>query len=147
MPSKLTKLETAIVDEFVPRFVPDARPIFQGVGSKRPARFDKSILTLLGILVLEQESFPDVILYESKKKWLFLIEPVVVKNYISSQRRSELEKLFKKCRAGKVYITAFWEFADYAKCADKIAWDTEVWIAEMPSHMIHMNGDQFLGPR
>ena len=28
-----------------------------------------------------------------------------------------------------------------------INWDTEVWIAELPEHMIHLNGDQFMGPR
>ncbi|MFS2517149.1 MULTISPECIES: BsuBI/PstI family type II restriction endonuclease [Parabacteroides] len=28
-----------------------------------------------------------------------------------------------------------------------IAWETEVWIAENPGHMIHFNGDRFIGPR
>jgi type II restriction enzyme len=78
---------------------------------------------------------------------LFLIEVVTVKDFISLNRRSELEKLFEESKIGKVYISAFWDFATYTKYVDKIAWETEVWIAEMPSHLIHYNGDKFLGPR
>ena len=32
------------------------------------------------------------------------------------------------------------------KYLDDISWETEVWIAETPSHMIHFNGERFLGP-
>jgi hypothetical protein len=27
-----------------------------------------------------------------------------------------------------------------------IAWETEVWVADAPSHLIHFNGERFLGP-
>ena len=29
---------------------------------------------------------------------------------------------------------------------DQLAWETEVWVADSPSHMIHLNGERFLGP-
>ena len=48
--------------------------------------------------------------------------------------------------SGKVYITAFPDFKTYKKFASTLAWETEVWIAEMPEHMIHLNGDKFIGP-
>ena len=82
-----------------------------------------------------------------KKKWLLLIEAATANELISPKRRLELEKLFEKCKVGKVYINAFWDRSMYTKHLDKIAWETEVWIAETPSHMIHYNGDKFLGPR
>ena len=28
----------------------------------------------------------------------------------------------------------------------EIAWETEVWVAESPDHLIHFNGERFLGP-
>ena len=43
-----------------------------------------------------------------------------------------------------------WSEADmdtYRKFIKEIAWETEVWLADMPEHMIHMNGDRFMGPR
>ena len=66
---------------------------------------------------------------------------------VSPKRQIELQKVFEKCKAGKIYVTAFMDFATYKKYANDIAWETEVWIAEMPSHMIHFNGNKFLGPR
>lgn len=147
MPSKHNKLETAIVEKFGPHFAPDAKPIYICSTEQKPLILDKAALTKLGIPVAESNKFPDVILYNSKKKWLFLIEAVTIRDFISPKRQQELERLFGKCRAGKIYVTAFLEFATYAKYADQIAWGTEVWIAEMPSRMIHYNGDNFLGPR
>jgi type II restriction enzyme len=86
-------------------------------------------------------------LYDQRKKWLFLIEAVTTHGPVSPKRQVELEKLLKKCKVGKIYVTAFLDFTTYKKFANDIAWDTEVWIAEMPSHLIHFNGDKFLGPR
>lgn len=146
-PGKHNQLEAAIVEEFGPRFAPGAKLIYLGDTAKKTLIFDKETFTKLGISVSEHGKFPDVILYDAKKKWIFLIEAVTAHGPISPKRQIELEKLFEKCKAGKVYVTAFLNFATYKKYVNEIAWETEVWIAEMPSHMIHFNGDKFLGPR
>jgi adenine-specific DNA-methyltransferase len=146
-PGKHNKLEVAIVEEFGPRFAPGARLIYLGDTAKKTLVFDEATFTKLGVPVSEHGKFPDVILYDVKKKWLFLIEAVTTHGPVSPKRQVELGKLFEKCKAGKIYVTAFLDFATYKKYANDIAWETEVWIAEMPSHMIHFNGDMFLGPR
>lgn len=147
MPGKHNKLEVAIMEEFGPRFAPGAKLIYLSDTAKKTLLFDEATFAKLGITVSEHGKFPDVILYDSKKKWLFLIGTVAAHGPISPKRRIELEKLFEKCKAGKIYVTAFLDFATYKKYAGDIAWETEVWIAEMPSRMIHYNGDKFLGPR
>lgn len=147
MPGKHNKLESAIMEEFVPRYVPNAKLIFLRGVEEKPILFDETIFTKLGVLVPELVKLPDVVLYDSKKKLLLLIEAVAAKDFIPPKRRLELEKLFEKCKVGKVYINAFWDFSIYTKHLDKIAWETEVWIAETPSHMIHYNGEKFFGPR
>ena len=146
-PGRHNKLEVAIVEEFGPRFAPGAKLIYLGDTAKKTLVFDKDTFIKLGISVSAHGKFPDVILYESKKKWLFLIEAVTTHGPVSPKRQFELEKLFEKCKASKIYVTAFLDFVTYKKYANDIAWETEVWIAEMPSHMIHFNGDKFLGPR
>lgn len=146
-PGKHNQLEVAIVEEFGTRFAPGAKLIYFGDTAKKTLILDEEIFSKLGVSVSEHGKFPDVILYDSKKKWLFLIEAVTTHGPVSPKRHVELEKLFGKCRAGKIYVTAFLDFATYKKYANDIAWETEVWIAEMPSHMIHLNGDKFLGPR
>jgi hypothetical protein len=146
-PGKHNNLEVAIVEEFGPRFAPGAKLIYFGDTAKKTLILDEAVFKKLNIPVSEHGKFPDVILYNSKKKWLFLIEAVTTHGPVSPKRHVELEKLFEGCKAGKIYVTAFLDFATYKKYANDIAWETEVWIAEMPSHMIHLNGDKFLGPR
>jgi hypothetical protein len=63
------------------------------------------------------------------------------------KRILEIEGMTKDVAAGKIFVTAFLDFKTYKKFAEDLAWDTEVWIAEMPDHMIHLNGDKFMGPR
>lgn len=147
VPGKHNKIETAIVEEFGSRFAPDAKPIYIHDTKQKTLVLDPATFTKLGITVSKNSKFPDVVLYNAKKKWLFLIEAVTTHDFISPKRQQELEGLFGNSKAGKIYVTAFLKFATYAKYADQIAWDTEVWIAEMPSRMIHYNGDKFLGPR
>jgi hypothetical protein len=38
------------------------------------------------------------------------------------------------------------DFTGFKKYAAEIVWESEVWVAEFPDHMIHFNGDKFLGP-
>ena len=33
-----------------------------------------------------------------------------------------------------------------SKYWNELAWETEVWVAENPDHLIHLNGSRFLGP-
>ncbi len=84
--------------------------------------------------------------YSKQKNWLFLIEAVHASNPITELRRRTLERLTADCIFGTVYVTAFLTREGFAKFAKEIAWETEVWIAESPDHLIHFNGDKFLGP-
>ncbi len=54
--------------------------------------------------------------------------------------------MLANCSAERIYVTAFRSRSDFRKFAGDIAWETEVWIAESPDHMIHFNGPKFLGP-
>jgi hypothetical protein len=136
-----------IVEEFSQCFALGAKLIYLGSEVQKSLILDKATFIKLGIPTSAKRKFPDVIFYDSKKKRLLLIEAAITRSHISPKRRLELETLLKNCKAGKIYVTAFWDFATYIKYSDDIAWETEVWIAEMPSHMIHFNGDKFLGPK
>ena len=103
-------------------------------------------LTELGVPPMSHEKLPDVVVYDAKNKWLFLIEAVTSHGPISPKRYIELEESLKQCSVGKVYVTAFPSAKEFRRYAADIAWETEVWIASNPDHMIHFNGDRFLGP-
>lgn len=75
-----------------------------------------------------------------------MIEAVTSHGPINKKRRNELTKVFSSSNAGLVYVTAFPDRGTSVKYLKEISWKSEVWIAETPEHMIHFNGERFLGP-
>jgi hypothetical protein len=102
---------------------------------------------LIGISLNTSGSLPDIILLDEKREWVFFIEAVHSFGPISPQRLMMLEALCTKCQLPLVFVTAFLDRNAFRKFAPDIAWETEVWIAQEPDHMIHFNGDRFYGPR
>ncbi len=107
---------------------------------------ETELLDQLSIPEMNHDKLPDVVLYDSQRNWSFLIEAVTTHGPVSPKRHAELEAALKDCSAGRVYVTAFMDFAAFKKYASDIVWESEVWIADFPDHMIHFNGDKFLGP-
>lgn len=140
------ELQAAVVRDFGPRFVPGARVLYLGDTADKHVVMDAKGLAALGVVLTEHDKLPDVVLYEPDKNWIFLIEAVTSHGPVSPKRHRELEVTFGKCRAERVYVTAFPDAAAFRKYAAEIAWETEVWLADNPDHMIHFNGPKFLGP-
>jgi len=140
-------VQKAIVEEFVPRFAPGAMLLYLGDTAKKDLFIDKNKLIELGIPIDLHTKLPDVLVYSEANNWIFLIEAVTTHGPVSQKRINELEEMFINCPAGKVYVTAFPDMTVFKKYSSEIAWDTEVWLMDMPEHMIHFNGDRFLGPR
>jgi type II restriction enzyme len=140
-------VQAAIVEQFLPEFAENSELLYLGDTEKKNLYSDNKTMKKIGIPIDQHSKLPDVVLYDRKKNWLYLIEAVTSHGPVSPKRMIELEKLLEKCDAGKIYVTAFLNFNDFKKWSIKIAWETEIWICEMPSHMIHFNGDRFMGPR
>ena len=101
----------------------------------------------LGFEITLHDKMPDVVLYSAEKNWIYFVESVTSVGPMDPKRIREIEEMTQNVTAGKIYVTAFLDFATYKKFAESLAWETEVWLAEMPDHMIHLNGDKFMGPR
>jgi len=145
-PGEHNELQAAVVEEFGPRFAPGARLLYLGDAENKTLIFDKTGLDELSIPVSSHDKLPDIVFYDESRNWLFLIEAVTSHGPISPKRHFELEEMLKECSAGRVYVSAFPDFATFKNFLTEVAWETEVWLAEMPEHLIHFNGDRFLGP-
>ena len=145
-PGEHNLLQKAIIEQFLPRYGFGAEVLYVGDTAKKFLVRDEPKLKSLKFFELDHGELPDVVAYSEKKNWLFLIEAVHSANPISSMRLLELKRLAKNCTADIVFITAFLNRNAFRKYAPDIAWETEVWIADAPDHMIHFNGDKFLGP-
>ena len=146
-PGKHNILEVAVINEFAPRFAPSGTVLYLGDTQNKNLYLNETLLTKLKIPFDKHSKLPDVVLYLEKKKWLYLIEAVTSHGPVTPKRILELEKLLKDCSAGKIYVSAFPDFAEFKRHISAIAWETEVWISDRPGHLIHFNGDKFLGPR
>ncbi len=140
-------IQAAVIEEFAPRFSPGAKVLYIGDTAKKNLYVDSETLKTIGIPLTEHSKLPDIVIYDEAKEWLFLIEVVTSHGPISPKRMLELEDFLKACKIGKIYVTAFPDKTEFRKHITEIAWETEVWFADNPDHMIHFNGDRFIGPR
>jgi type II restriction enzyme len=146
-PGKHNEVQIAIIEEFAPRFAPGSNLLYVGDTANKDLYMDKKGLEKLEIPIDEHSKLPDVVLYDNKKKWLFLIEAVTSHGPVSPKRIVEMEKMLQNCKTGKIYVSAFPDFKEFTRHTSDIAWETEVWVVSFPDHMIHFNGDRFIGPR
>jgi hypothetical protein len=135
-----------IIKDFCEYFTGGGKLVYVGDTDEKWAYFDEQLLRSLGVKIDVHGKMPDVIVYVERKNWLVLIEAVTSHGPVNSKRRGELKVVFRNCKAGLVFVTAFLDRQAMVKFLGDISWETEVWVADSPSHLIHFNGERFLGP-
>lgn len=145
-PGEHSELIKAVVEAFAPRFVPGCVLVYVGDTGDKWGYFDSERLAGLGVTVDSHGKMPDVVLYYPAKNWLLLVESVTSHGPMDAKRHRELAHLFADSTAGLVYVTAFPNRSVMARYLGEIAWESEVWVADAPTHLIHFNGIRFLGP-
>ncbi len=145
-PGEHSELIRDIIEEFGPRFVPGGVLIYAGDTGDKWGYFDAPLLSELGVSIDSHGKMPDVVLFCPKRNWLLLVESVTSHGPVDGKRHAELSQLFADSKAGLVYVTAFPNRSLMGRYLGEIAWETEVWVADAPSHLIHFNGERFLGP-
>ena len=145
-PGKHNALVKAIIEQFCPRFTPAAEVLYIGDTKEKFAFCNKERMGELGCRNEEHGKMPDVIVYYPAKGWLILIESVTSHGPVDAKRHAELAHLFASVELGIVYVTAFPDRTLMARYLGVISWETEVWVADAPGHLIHFNGERFLGP-
>jgi hypothetical protein len=140
-------LQKLILEEFAPRFAPGSEVLYVGDTDNKTLVVNRELLNELCIDITDNDKLPDVVLYEKGKGWIYFIEAVTSVGPMSVKRMLEIEGMTEECSMGKIYVTAFIDTVTFKKFIDELAWESEVWIADNPDHMIHLNGDRFIGPR
>lgn len=146
-PGKHNQLQKLIIEEFAPRFAENSECLYVGDTIQKDLVKNEEKLKELGFEITLHDKMPDVVLYAEDKNWIYFVESVTSVGAMEPKRIKEIEEMTKNISAGKIYVTAFLDFKTFKRFSDFLAWETEVWIADMPDHMIHLNGDKFLGPR
>jgi type II restriction enzyme len=145
-PGEHNMLIKAVIQDFLPRFGRGSAVLYVGDAEDKTLHIDRARLKELGFFDLDHGELPDVVAYSSSENWLYVIEAVHSSGPISNVRRDRLKSLLATTKAGIVFVTAFADRASFRRWVRDIAWETEVWISSEPAHLIHFNGDRFLGP-
>ncbi|MEQ1851063.1 MAG: BsuBI/PstI family type II restriction endonuclease [Chthoniobacteraceae bacterium] len=139
-------LVKAIIEVFCARWSPSAAILGIRDTRQKVVHLNSKALAALGVTFDSAATLPDVIVHHKAKKRLLLIEAVINAGPVDDKRREELKDLFAGCKAHLVFVTAFENRRTMQTFGSHIAWESEVWIAEDPDHMIHFNRGRFLGP-
>lgn len=142
-PGAHNRLQAQVINEFGPLFAPGAQVLYVGDTENKRLHIEQELLDRLGFPITEHDKLPDVVLYDPQRERLYLIEAVTSHGPISPKRFIELEELFEGSSLQRIYVTAFPNFRVFRDHLTQIAWDTEVWLADVPEHLIHFNGDKF----
>jgi len=135
-----------IIEEFLPRFAPASQIIYLGDTGQKLGYYDREFALCLALQTDDHGKFPDVIAFDGQRNWLFLIEAVTSHGPVDPKRHIELTELFRSASCPLVFVTAFLDRSAMARFVPAIAWETEVWVADNASHLVHFDGDRFLGP-
>ncbi len=140
-------LQKLIIEEFAPRFAPHSECLYVGDTTKKDLIKNTEKLQELGFEISLHDKMPDVVLYAEDNDWIYFVEAVTSVGPMNQKRVNEINNMTEEVDSGKIFVTAFLDMKDFKKFSEEIAWETEIWVASFPDHMIHMNGDKFLGPR
>ena len=146
-PGSHNELQKAIIEEFAPRFAPGSECLYVGDTTEKDLVKNVAKLRELGFEITLHDKMPDVVLYREDKDWIYFVESVTSVGPMDPKRIVEIGQMTANVTSGMIFVTAFLDFKTFKKFSEKLAWETEVWIADMPDHMIHLNGDKSLGPR
>jgi hypothetical protein len=145
-PGKHNILQKDIVENFASRFAKGSILIYIGDTAHKLIYLDTEYCDKLNIDITKHDKLPDVVLYDSGKNWLYLIEAVTSHGPVSQKRVIEVKEMLSTSSAHLIFVSAFPDFKTFQKYASEISWETEVWISDIPDHLIHFDGEKFLGP-
>ena len=135
-----------IVEQFAPRFTPGGYVIYVGDTGEKHRLYEVAYLRGLGVEIDPHGKMPDVVIHDVERNWLILIEAVTSHGPVNLLRHNQLKDLFAESTAGLVFVTTFLDRKAMREYLPDIAWETEVWVADAPEHLIHFDGERFLGP-
>lgn len=139
-------LQKEIIETFLPLFGFGAEVLYVGDTTDKFLHLDEKALKEINFFVLEHDELPDVVAYSHEKNLLYLIEAYHSTGEWNEIRVRKVKRKLKEsgCSADVVFFTAFETKNAFKQKAKDIAWETEVWIAESPEHLVHFNGYKFL---
>lgn len=141
------KLQKQILERFARYFAAGAELLYIGDTKDKDLCKNDKRMKELGVDVFEQTSkIPDIILFDKVNNRLLFVEAYNSTGEFTADRVNRIKKALNIAADTEVaFVTAFSDTKKMLQVYKKIAWDTDIWVAEDETHMTHKNGDRFMG--
>lgn len=136
-PGRQNSLLVDTIELFGPHYAPDSFILFLQDLPNNITIYEQTWLARLGITTAPPDLLPDILLYHENTGVLFFLELVTMHGPIFQQRKYALEALGGNAGMRHVYISVFFSYTDFKPHAANIAWDSCVWMAQLPDHLIY----------
>lgn len=138
------QLQKKIIENFLPIFGKGCEVLYIGDTQEKLLHIETEKLKELGFFALDHTELPDIIAYNKDTNLLYIVEAFHSTGQWNETRLYKVKQKLTDCKAEQIFVSAFETIKDFKKRSCDIAWETEVWIADIPEHMIHFNGYKFL---
>lgn len=145
-PGRHNVLQARVIEEFLPRYMPGCELVYLGDAEDRTLFRNDALAAEVGFFALDHQHLPDIVVFDRRRSWLTIIEAVDASGHLTALRMRELKALLVDARYPQVFVSAFLTYKVFSRFAAELAWETEAWIAEHPTHLIHFDGKRYLGP-
>ncbi len=98
--------------------------------------YEYKVLERLGVPSVFGNQLADVVLYQPERNRLYLVYAINRFGPLYKQRKDETEKLLKQCSADRAYVSVVYNRSDYGHYAPFIAWGSQVWMVQIPDHVV-----------
>ena len=129
----------AVLGKFRRRFAPGSEVLWVSEQRSRLVRLGHSRRNLLELPLPEGIDLPNIVLLQRKLSRMFLVEVIGAGGLLNSTRCAELRRGLRGFRLKLVFITASASRSELRDRLHEIAWQTHVWIANEPNHIIHFD--------
>lgn len=113
---------------------------------EEPIVEDRQVLRELGIVSSHPGRLPNLVIHHEMGCRLVLIDVAKLQGLIDARRREALSKVFRRCGAGLIFVSAFSSRREFLEFVDEPAWETVVWFADEPNHFVYFDGRVLFGP-
>ncbi len=137
-PGKHNLLQKEIVESFAQHFIKAPVLLYLSDTQHKTRYMNKPELGKIGLSLSEHQKLPDIIFYSLAKKRIYALEAVTSVGPIEELRKQEIEGILGNL-AGEIkieFVSCFLDRKSFARFCRFIAWNTKIWLAEIPEGII-----------
>jgi len=135
-----------MIEEFCAYYTKGAEVLYVGDADAKWAVCESVTFQELGVSFDPHGKMPDLVVYLRDRNWLVLLEAASSHGPVDAKRHLELRSLFQGTNAKLLFVSCFPDRRKMRRYLPDIAWETEVWCADEPMHLIHFDGERLMDP-